>query len=166
MSQPETYLKTLPASPADVHSVDAILTALYAAISFSPNGQPNWDRVRSLMIPGARFIPPRREESGDYPVMDMESFVKWGNQLAETNGLFVTGFYEKQVACTTEAFGNIVHAFSTYESRCTVDDPQPFERGINSIQLAWDRGRWWVVTVFWDIEAEDKPIPAQYLSTR
>jgi hypothetical protein len=159
----ETKLSS--ALTADVCSVEAIIAALYEAISFPPNGLPNWDRVRTLFIPGARLIPPRREEQ-EYPIMSVEEFVEWGNQLAETAGLYAVGFYEKQVAHTDESFGNIVHVFSTYESRCTPADPQPFERGINSIQLAWDRGRWWVVTVFWDIEAEDKPIPAKYLPAR
>ncbi|HUQ82696.1 MAG TPA: hypothetical protein VM076_16215, partial [Gemmatimonadaceae bacterium] len=37
-----------PANPADVKSIDAILTALYDVIS-GPAGQPrNWDRFRSL----------------------------------------------------------------------------------------------------------------------
>jgi hypothetical protein len=154
---------TPPASPADVNSVSAIIAALYEAISFPPNGEPNWDRVRSLFIPGGRVIPPRSEEQGDYPVMDVEEFIEWGDQLADAAGLRTMGFYEREAANIIESFGNIVHVFSTYETRFTKDDPAPFERGINSIQLAWDRGRWWTVTIFWDIEAEGKPIPEKYL---
>jgi hypothetical protein len=153
-------------SPTDIGSVDAILAALYEAISFPPNGEPEWNRVRSLFLPGGRMIPPRMEEQGDYPVMDVESFIVWGNQLADVAGLRTTGFYEKQVAHRIEKFGNIVHVFSTYESRFTENDPEPFERGINSIQLVWDQGRWWTVTIFWDIERDGNPIPAKYLPRR
>ncbi len=153
----------IQASPTDVSSIDAIMAALYEAISFPPNGEPDWDRVRSLFIPGGRVIPPRMDEQGDYSVMDVEGFVAWGNQLADVAGLRAKGFYERQVAHKTERFGNVVHVFSTYETRFTENDPEAFERGINSIQLAWDRGRWWAVTIFWDIEREDNPIPAQYL---
>jgi len=45
------------ANPADVASVDAIITALYDVIS-GPAGQSrDWNRFRSLFIPGARLIP-------------------------------------------------------------------------------------------------------------
>ena len=58
---------------------------------------------------------------------------------------------------------HITHAFSTYESRRTKDDAKPFARGINSIQLVNDGTRWWIVTVFWDSERPNNPIPAKYL---
>ena len=74
-----------------------------------------------------------------------------------------SGFFEKEVARRVERFGNIAHVFSTYESRRHADDPQPFARGINSIQLMNDRNRWWVVTVFWQAERPENPIPAKYL---
>ena len=36
-------------------------------------------------------------------------------------------------------------------------------RGINSIQLFHDGSRYWVVTVLWDSERPDNPIPPRYL---
>ena len=57
----------------------------------------------------------------------------------------------------------MTHAFSTYESRRKANDEKPFARGINSIQLLNDGKRWWVVTVYWQAERPDSPIPAQYL---
>jgi len=36
-------------------------------------------------------------------------------------------------------------------------------RGINSIQLMKHADRWWIVTVMWDQERPDNPIPARYL---
>jgi hypothetical protein len=40
----------------------------------------------------------------------------------------------------------------------------PFARGINSFQLYSDGTRWWIVTIFWDAETGNKPIPAKYLT--
>jgi hypothetical protein len=57
----------------------------------------------------------------------------------------------------------VTHRFSTYESRGRAEDPTPFARGINSIQLLNDGQRWWIVTVFWDSERANNPIPAKYL---
>jgi hypothetical protein len=73
------------------------------------------------------------------------------------------GFYEREVARKTDSFGHVTHVFSTYESRHAIDDTKPFTRGINSIQLFNDGSRWWVVTIYWDSERPDQPIPSQYL---
>jgi len=53
------------------------------------------------------------------------------------------GFFEREASRQVERFGNIAHIFSTYESRHAKDDPKPFQRGINSIQLMYDGKRWW-----------------------
>ena len=41
-----------------------------------------------------------------------------------------------------------------------------FARGVNSIQLMKDGGRWWVVTIFWDAEREGNPVPADLIGKR
>ena len=71
-------------------------------------------------------------------------------------------FYETGVAKRIERFGNIAHVFSMYEARHAPTDAKPFKRGINSIQLFNDGYRWWVVSVLWDNEREDNPIPEEY----
>ncbi len=43
------------------------------------------------------------------------------------------------------------------------EDPEPFSRGINSFQLMNDRQRWWIVTIYWEAESPDNPIPQKYL---
>ena len=74
-----------------------------------------------------------------------------------------SGFFEREIARRTERFGSVLHVFSTYESRRAASDAAPFARGINSIQLVNDGTRWWVVTILWDSERKDNPIPAAYL---
>jgi hypothetical protein len=148
------------AAPADVASVDAILTALYDVIS-GPAGQArNWDRMRSLFIPGARLIPTNRAPTGGvgHRVWDVDTYIAQAGAGLERNG-----FFEREIGRTTETFGNITHAFSAYDSKRTAQDEKPFARGINSIQLLNDGKRWWVVTIFWDSERPDNPIPAKYL---
>src|SRR5204863_438347 len=73
------------------------------------------------------------------------------------------GFYEKEIARCTEQFGHIAHVWSTYESRHNADDPTPFMRGINSIQLFYDGARWWIVTIYWQQESTEHPVPEKYL---
>jgi hypothetical protein len=151
-----------PANPADVESVDAILRALYDVISGPAGQRRNWDRMRSLFIPGARLIPTGRRPDGtrSHQVWSVDQYISTvGPRLEEM------GFFERELARRTERYGNIVHAFSTYDSKRTASDAQPFARGINSIQLWNDGRRWWVVTVFWEGERPDNPIPARYMQT-
>ncbi|HEY7284858.1 MAG TPA: hypothetical protein VH497_05430 [Vicinamibacterales bacterium] len=151
---------TTDVRPADVATPDAIIAAVYASIS-GPAGQPrDWARFRSLLIPGARLIPSARRTAGaTTPVVwSAEEYI-----AAAGAGLERQGFFEREIHRTTEAFGAVLHAFSTYDSKRTPDG-QPFARGINSMQLYNDGTRWWIVTIFWDAETADKPIPAKYLS--
>jgi hypothetical protein len=66
------------------------------------------------------------------------------------------GFFEREIARTTDTFGQIVHVFSTYESRHAPTTPSLSMRGINSIQLYHDGKRWWIVNLLW--RAEDAGI--------
>jgi hypothetical protein len=154
---------TVAAKPEDVRSIDAILRALYGTIS-GPPGRRDMDRLRSLFHPGARLIPCRgardNEEKGTSAmrVLSVEEFI-----TAIEPRVKVEGFFEQEVAQRIERFGSVAHVFSTYESRHAENDPQPFTRGINSIQLFFDGKRWWVVTIFWDSERPGQQIPAEYL---
>jgi hypothetical protein len=148
------------AKPADVASPDSIIAACYGVISGPAGKQRDWDRFRSLLWPGARLIPtgPKKEGGGFAArVYTPDEYI------ARTTPYFEKeGFYETQAAQRTERYGNIVQIFSTYESR---HDPKeaPFARGINSFQLLFDGARWWVVTVFWQAESAENPIPKEFL---
>ena len=161
--------RTRPADHADVESIDAIVTAAYDGISGPAGKKRDWDRERSLYYPGARLIPTARpaasaewQESSENKlaplILDIEGFI------ARVEPFFKeTGFYEKEIARRTEQFGNIAHVWSTYESRHNEDDPEPFMRGINSIQLFNDGKRWWIVNIYWQQEGAAAPIPEKYL---
>ena len=69
------------ANPADVASIDAIITAAYDSIS-GPPGKRDWNRERSLFIPGARLIP-TAENAGENSlggeiapqILDIDGFI-------------------------------------------------------------------------------------------
>jgi len=150
------------ANPADVATLDATIAALYDVIS-GPAGKHNWERFRSLFAPDARLI-----ANGVRPTGDVVSRVMTVEDYAQRNGPFFEkqGFFEREAARHTDAFGNIAQVFSTYESRHAKDDAKPFQRGINSIQMMNDGKRWWIVTVFWQGEDEKNPLPAKYLESK
>jgi hypothetical protein len=148
--------------PADVESIDAIVTAAYDGISGPAGKKRDWDRERSLYFPGTRLIPTAMkagEENVDVApqILDIEGFIARVEPFFEENG-----FYEKEIARRTEQFGNIAHVWSIYESRHNEDDPEPFMRGVNSIQLLNDGKRWWIVNIYWQQENAENPIPQKY----
>ena len=157
------------ANPSDVSSIDAIVAAAYDSISGPAGEKRNWDRERSLYYSGARLIPTAKPVTSDEwqgtsenkiapQILDIEGFIARVEPFFKENG-----FYEKEIARRIEQFGRIAHVWSTYESRHNADDPEPFMRGINSIQLFHDGSRWWIVTIYWQQESLVDPIPAKYV---
>ncbi|HLM69376.1 MAG TPA: hypothetical protein VK358_17685, partial [Longimicrobium sp.] len=147
-----------PAKPEDVATIDAIIAALYDVIS-GPAGQArNWDRMRSLFIPGARLMPTGVRPDGSVAtrIMEVNDYIATSGSMLER-----VGFSEREVARRVEQFGHIAHVFSTYEGR--METEPTVIRGINSIQLLNDGTRWWVVSVYWEAERPGNPLPEQYL---
>jgi hypothetical protein len=152
------------ADPADVASVDAIMRSVYDVISGDAGKARNWDRFRSLFHKDARLIPTGKNPQNGVVtarVLSPEDYITRSEPL-----LVKDGFFEREIARRTEQYGNIVHVFSTYESRHKIDDKTPFARGINSFQLYNDGKRWWVLTIFWQGETGENPIPKNYLKNR
>jgi len=158
MNETSEKRKEAKPRPEDVCSPDAIIKAMYDTIS-GPAGPRNWYRERSLYLEGARLIPigKRVHKDGDLQIMSVDEWIEDAKGYLEE-----TDFYETEIVRKTHAYGNIVQAFSTYESRT---DPKgaPIARGINSIQLLKKGGRWWIVNVMWDNESRENPIPEEFL---
>ena len=153
------------ADPADVASLDAILTAVYGVISGPATEERDWDRFRSLHHPKARLVPTGANAAGERVanVLTVDDYVELGSRTFRDAPIFQgKGFYEVESARRVERYGSIAHVWSTYESRL---DPAeaPFARGINSFQLFWDGDRWHILTIFWHQEDEATPIPTPYL---
>jgi len=146
------------AAAADVESVEAIIAALYDVIS-GPVGQArNWNRMRSLFVPGGRLMPagPRAGGGIGMRILSVNDYIAVSGPQLER-----IGFHEREIARRVERFGHVAHVWSTYEGRTETDST--VIRGINSIQLMNDGTRWWVVSIFWEAERPDNPLPPSYL---
>jgi hypothetical protein len=146
----------------DVESIDAILAAVYDVISGPAGKKRDWARMRSLFIPEGRMMATGKGKDGKIGkrVMDVEGYISTSGPFLEEKG-----FFEREVARRTEQFGNVAHVWSTYEARMKADDEKPFMRGVNSIQLWNDGARWWVVSIYWQAETPEMPLPEKYLTS-
>jgi hypothetical protein len=152
---------------ADVESVDALMAALYDVIS-GPAGKPrDWDRFRSLFLPDGRLgvIRHAAPAADGRPAHDDDVVFLTPQDYIDRDAPFfkTEGFFERGIANRVEEFGNLVSVWSTYESRHTADDPKPFVRGINSLQIVKAQGRYWVASIIWDDERSGITLPEKYL---
>ena len=104
--------------PEDVGSMEAVIKALYDTIS-GPAGPRDWNRLRSLFLPGARLIPSGRRPDGSTAarVLSVEDFIKAVEPRTKEEG-----FFESEIHRRVERFGAVAHVFSTYESRHAKED--------------------------------------------
>ena len=154
-------------NPSDVDTVDHLAASLYDVIS-GPAGKPrDWDRFRSLFLPDGRLsvvvaeMPATKDapaRKGDAVFLTPDMYVQRDDPYFKTHG-----FFERSIANRVEQFGNLVSVWSTYESRHAEHDSQPFTRGINSIQIVYAQGRFWVASILWDEERPGLALPEKYL---
>lgn len=156
--------ETKAANAADVSSVDAIMKAVYEVISGDAGQKRDWDRFRTLFHKDARLIPSgKNAQTGivGARVFTPEEYIQRSSPFMEKEG-----FFEKEIARRIDAYGNLAQVFSTYQSFHKTDDKKPFARGINSFQLLNDGTRWWIVTIYWQGETPETPIPKKYLKSQ
>lgn len=164
-TETKTEMKTevKEANPADVSSIDAIMKAVYDVISGDAGQKRDWDRFRSLFHKDARLIPSGKNKDG---VIGARAFTPEEYITRSAPFMEKEGFFEQEIARRTDIYGNIAQVFSTYQSLHKKDDKTPFARGINSFQLLNDGKRWWVVTIYWQGETAENPIPKEYLKSK
>jgi hypothetical protein len=150
------------ADPKDVGSLDAIMKAVYDVISGPAGKDRDWDRFRSLFHKDGRLIPSGKNAQTGAINARSSTPDEYATRAA---GFFAKeGFFENEMARHVDMYGNIAQVFSTYESRHAPGE-KPFARGINSFQLLNDGKRWWVVTIYWQAETPEAPIPKEYLKS-
>jgi len=145
--------------PEHVRSIDKIVAAFYDTVS-GPKGQArDWDRYRNLFFPDARLSVARSAHgTGVVSGFAIDEYIK-----SEAGYIEKSGYFERSASVQVERFGQIAQVLSVYESRRAAEDEQPYSRGVNSIQLVESAGRWWIVSVLWQRESEELPIPEAFL---
>lgn len=146
----------------DVASVDSIVQALYDVIS-GPSGQlREWNRMRNLFLPNARMAlvstPPAGSNTKPQVInLGVEDYIGRSGARMEKDG-----FFETEIHRVHRRFDRLHSILSTYEGRHKKDEA-PFVRGVNSIVLLYDGTRYWIVSVAWEAERADNPLPAEFL---
>ena len=146
--------------PEDVSSINAIITASYAALSHASGKRADLERFQSLFRPGAVLM-----NLGDQrqPAGIKEGTIEEITKMLESTQHPERAHFETELARRTEQWGNLAHVWSTYQSTGNGADPGSRVRGINSISLVNDGHRWWIVSAQWQNESSTRPVPRRYL---
>jgi hypothetical protein len=147
------------AQPADVASPEAIVQTVYSVISGALGAPRDWPRLISLMTPGAIFAVTGTGKDGTIRtrVFSVGDYV-----LASSRAVGTSAFYEHGVIGPTWRYAHTATVTSPYESRHALNEV-PFQRGINTFQLAFDGTRWWIVSIAWEAETNAFPLPSDML---
>jgi hypothetical protein len=144
---------------SDVKSVDSTIAALYEVISGEKNESRDWDRFKNLFTAEAKLIPTFISKEGN---VAYHAITPAEYEISFTKNIPQRGFFEREISNITESYGNIVHVFSTYETR-EEKNGKVTMRGINSIQLLKSNDRYYIMNIFWSGETEKNPLPEKYL---
>lgn len=145
------------ALPSDVASPEAIVQAVYYVIS-GPLGAPrDWSRLRSLMAPGAIFVVTGVGANGAVKtrLLSVEDYI-----AASSKALASMAFYEHGAMGPIWRYAHTATVSSPYESRHAPGET-PFQRGINTFQLAYDGTRWQIISIAWEGETPAFPLPPE-----
>jgi len=143
--------------PDDVASPEAVIQAVYSTISGPIGAARDWSRLRSLMAPGAIFAVTRAGTDGGIKTraFGVEDYI-----AASSKALASMAFYEHGVVGKIWRYAHIATVESPYESRHAPAEA-PFQRGINTFQLANDGARWWIISISWEAETPAFPLPPE-----
>ncbi len=145
--------------PEAAMSVDGLIHALYESVSFDSGG-PDWPLFRSLVLPGSLYIFAERGKE-KMKVMDLEAFVQDFNDFVGSRNVAKLGFHENLVRVHSTEFGNIAHAFTVFEP--TVGSAPRSRRGVDSIQVVKQGGRWWIASITTQFEQPGLKVSKSFL---
>ena len=139
----------------DVKSVDAIINAYYDVVSGSSN-EP-WEFERDKYIHSKNAVITRLDENGKAESHTLEAeYIPIGLSPKED-------FYEKELKRKVSKYGNIAQVWSAFEIRTDLKTESNI-RGLNSIQLHYENGRWFIDSWTCEMESEKNNLVTEFLN--
>ena len=139
----------------DVKSIDAIINAYYDVVSGSSNDP--WEFERDKYIHSKNAVITRFDENGNAESHTLEA------EYIPIGFLPKEDFYEKELKRIVSKYGNIAQVWSAFEIR-TDPETESNIRGLNSIQLHYENGRWFIVSWTCEMESEKSSVVAEFMT--
>ena len=137
----------------EIREIGAVCPRLYAAVGWGEGVIPNWDEFRSCCHSGAVLVP---MGSGAPSPIPLETFIA-GMEQQRSSGA-VKDLSERELSNAVQGFGNLANVRSTFSA--TIDGVE--RRGVTYALLVRDQGPWVIISVAWENEGEDRPLPDEF----
>lgn len=148
----------IEARAEDVSTIEGIVTASYETISGGVGVPRQWGRDRTLFDPNSRSVAIHVDMKTG--TIKTESMTEQDFADRSDASLVKDGFTERELKHVIKRFGNVATVLSSYEGSAS---GKRIERGVNIFQLYFDGKRWWILSMVWDTERPDNPIPKELL---
>lgn len=112
--------------------------------------------LRTLFLPTAHFSMVG-QDNGVFmqETMDLDEFLG-----TLTDEYYSLGYHEESMGEIVEEYNGIAQVIQSFEGR---DSDNVTGKGVNSYQLIYSEGRWWIANMVWTMSADDgKDIPIKY----
>lgn len=143
--------------PEDVSTIEGIVKASYETISGGVGVPRQWGRDRTLFDPNSRSVSVQVDPKTG--AVKTHSMTEQDFADESDASLVRDGFTEREIKHVIKRFGNVATVLSGYEG--SVASGKVLERGVNIFQLYFDGKRWWILSMTWDTERPDNPLPAE-----
>jgi hypothetical protein len=141
---------------ADVQSVESIIAAFDAALTFEPGGAPNYQRLKSLFLPVGNLVSPKPWNMA----LDVDGFLRFVREALPELKFDQTGFAERNQIVKRYTIGGVNAVFAHYTLHSPATAKDAFAQGINMFHIVEFDGKFAIASCVWEDESESAPTPA------
>ncbi|UZD24191.1 hypothetical protein [Algoriphagus halophytocola] len=134
-----------------LRSIDGIINELLDQITIEKGEKMDTTAIRNLFHPSAIFTVADSTNAETLSLDDFLTLLK--------DPYYEEGYLEKEIHKVVDEYNGIAQVFETFYGK---DSEGVEEKGINSYQLTYYGGRWWIVSLLWTLESKNVRIPAKY----
>lgn len=138
----------------DVASIDAIINAWYDA--FSGGAEEPWQYERDKFLHSENALITFVDEEGNASNHSLESlYIPLLQQPRKAA-------YEIELKRKVSKYGHVALVWTAFEVRSNPDEPSEV-KGLNSVQLHFEKGRWYLDSWTVQMESKDHPVVQEFL---
>ena len=138
-----------------VESIDGIVNELLNQITIEKGEKMDTAAVRNLFHPSAQLgVLMNNTDSSFLETVSLDDFL-----TLLKDPYYEQGYLEKEIHKIVDEYNGIAQVFQSFYGK---DSEGVEERGMNSYQLAYYKGRWWIVSLLWTLESNGKELPATF----
>ena len=142
-----------------VNSINGIVKEVLKLISGEKGKVRNWEALAGtyfylLLI--SQFF--NHNDSILQPVetVSLDEFIKLMH-----DPYYDRGYLEYEISKVVDEYNGIANVFQSFYGK---DSEKKEEKGINSYQLVYFNGRWWIANLIWTGDSNGVKVPEKYLS--